>query len=169
MSYLEQDQRSAEELGLTGAAMAAKAKIQSMKARIDLLNARIEIVEKGYECWPKFEFELTCEDACLFTSWHQVGDVIDGVFSANEDLEIRVPQEALHELRTALDSALFGRLTICEAIEPAADIDDDVADSMIYYLFGTAPAYDPLVDTELFFIDSWSMDKSAIIEDLNLS
>ena len=92
-----------------------------------ILQKRIEIIEHGYEFWDKYRFQSACEAYPLFDNWYCIGTLVDGEFTANKDIDIRIPQEALNDLKSAIASGLFGSFILCAAIESPDDPDDYIA------------------------------------------
>ena len=104
---LKRDKESAENLGLKGVANATEAEIQVVEAQIHTLQARINIIEHGYEFLDRIGFIMACEACNIFDMWHCIGNIANGNFIANEDVDIKIPQEVLQSLKNAIETGLF--------------------------------------------------------------
>jgi hypothetical protein len=157
LGLIVQERESAKEMRLEGSAKAADAEMRSIQKQIQILKNRIEIIKQGYEFWDKVPFEFACE-ACHFQfRWYCLGYVRkDGEFMPDDDLPVRVPLEAQRALKAAIDSHLFERFLLCEALDypiEAIDLEQDDFTEMIpgctYYLFGCSSWGDH------FYINQW--------------
>jgi hypothetical protein len=156
---ITQERESAKDLGLDGSARAAEDEMQSIQRRIQVLEQRIEIIKHGYDFWDKAGFEVACESYYFQYRWYCLAYAReDGGLTPGDDLHIRVPLEAQRALSVAVDSHLFEKFLICEALDDPIEVFDlelgdydEIIEKGTYYLFG-CPAWS---DYDTFYIDQW--------------
>lgn len=155
---LNEEKQSAFDLGFKESLKATEREIEVIQLQIQILKKRIEIIEQGYEYWDKIEFLLACEANYMFDSWHSIGIVENGQFTANEETYIRIPQKTYKSLKPAINSMLFKEFLLCVAVEPHDDPDDFLGQWIEYYLFGSPPNINTSENDDLFLIDVWNDD-----------
>jgi len=149
---LQKEKESAELLGISGSVKAVDAEISTILSRIEICRQRISIIEAGYELWDRIGFELTCQNGGFLDIWETVGEMKDGVFRSNPELEMRIPVAAHKYFRRAIDSLFFTTFVVCLLYEDWDFEEGTLGGYCDYYLFGT-----PYSDhNSLFLIATWT-------------